>query len=52
MAVGPIELILVLFVGIVSLLPVIASGVFLWLAYTGHFRRPTPCLKCGADVRG
>ena len=52
MGVGPIELILVLIVGAVSLLPIIASGVFLWLVYAGHFRRPKTCPKCGADLRG
>jgi hypothetical protein len=50
--IGVFELVFVVLLGLVSLLPTVAAGVFLWMLIQGRFRAPKTCPKCGADLRG
>jgi len=42
---------MILALSVMSLLPVAASAVFLWLAFNGRFSAPKFCPKCGADLK-
>ena len=49
--VGPLEMLLIVAMLLVSAVPVVAGAIFLWMLLAGKFQGPKNCPKCGAELR-